>query len=208
MAYVLDITDKALYEVLIDGEKLIDKDFMMGIFDGITNKLPPLQEYLDFMLEKKQGSLLGSCKEEDKVLPWDLLLSELFYPTRKYIVDTNSFCIDLTYEAAPTFRVDFRDEREATAKYFSSIGGVNSTKKVEKEEKTAGKGILASNCVSESGHAAATYNLKVCGTIDLQHCAARSQSKSKNDFGREIELLVHGRKAFKEKITRGMGGFH
>ena len=66
--------------------------------------------------------------------------------------------------------------------------------KLEKEDRTAGKGILARNCVSESGHAAATYNLQVCGNIDLQHCAARDQSESNNDFGREIELLVHGRK--------------
>ena len=80
-------------------------------------------------------------------------------------------------------------------------------KKLYKEEKTARNGMLARNCVSECGHTAATYDLQVCGTIDLQHCAACGQSESNNDFGREIELLVHGRKYFKEKITRGMGGF-
>ena len=80
--------------------------------------------------------------------------------------------------------------------------------KLEKEENTAGKGISASNCVSESGHAAATYNLQMCGTIDFQHCAARSHSESNNYFGLEIGLLVHGRKALKEKITRIMGRFH
>ena len=56
--------------MLIDGEKLIDKEFMMGIFDGMTKKLPPLQEYLDFIFDNKQGSLVESCKEEDKVLQW------------------------------------------------------------------------------------------------------------------------------------------
>ena len=53
MAYVVDIMDKELYKVLIDMEKLIDEDFMMGIFDGITKKLPPLQDYLDFVFENK-----------------------------------------------------------------------------------------------------------------------------------------------------------
>ena len=48
----------------------------------------------------------------------------------------------------------------------------------------------------------------MCGTIDLQHFAARNQSESNNDFGQEIELLVHGSKAFKDKITRGMVGLH
>ena len=54
--------DKAFYEVFIDKEKIINEDFMMGIFDGITKKLLPLQEYLDFMFENKQGSLVGSRK--------------------------------------------------------------------------------------------------------------------------------------------------
>ena len=59
-----------------------------------------------------------------------------------------SFCIELTREASSIFRVEFRDEHKATAKYLSSIGGENSMKKVEKEEKTARKGISARNCVS------------------------------------------------------------
>ena len=48
----------------------------------------------------------------------------------------------------------------------------------------------------------------MCGTIDLQHCAVRVQSESINNFGRDIELLLHRSKAFQENITRGMGGFH
>ena len=62
MASVVDVMDKAFYDVLIDGEKIIDKDFMMGIFDGITKRLPQLQEYLNFVFENKQGSLVGSHK--------------------------------------------------------------------------------------------------------------------------------------------------
>ena len=51
---------------------------------------------------------------------------------------------------------------------------------LDKEEKTAWKGISASNFVSKSGHAAAMYNLQVCGTIDLQHCVACGQSEINN----------------------------
>ena len=53
MASVVDIMYKALCKVFVDRGKLIEEEFMMGIFDGITNQLPPLQEYLDFVLEKK-----------------------------------------------------------------------------------------------------------------------------------------------------------
>ena len=56
MASVVYIMDKALYEVLIDGDKLINKDFMMGIFDGITKKLPSLQEYLNFIIDKNNAT--------------------------------------------------------------------------------------------------------------------------------------------------------
>ena len=134
--------------MLIDGEKLINEDFIMGIFDGIMKKLPPLQEYLGFMFENKQVSLVGSWKEEEKVFPWDLLQSEFFYPNRKYIVNTNSFYIELTCKAASIFKVEFRDKRKATAKYLSSIGGEKSMNKVEKEEKKAGKVVSAINSVS------------------------------------------------------------
>ena len=57
--------DKSFYEVLIDREKLINEGFRMVIFDGITKKLPLLQEYLDFMFDNKQGILVGSRKEEE-----------------------------------------------------------------------------------------------------------------------------------------------
>ena len=63
MASVVDIMDNAFYDVLIDGEKITDKDFMMGIFDGIKKKLSPLQKYLDFMIYNKQVRLVGFCKE-------------------------------------------------------------------------------------------------------------------------------------------------
>ena len=99
-ASVVDIMDRELYEVLICGEKLINKDFMMVIFDGITKKLPPLQEYLDFIIDNKQGRFVGFRKEEGKVLPWYLLRFDFFLPTHKDIVNTNSFCIELTCEAA------------------------------------------------------------------------------------------------------------
>ena len=187
---------------------MINEDFMMGVFDGITKNLPPLQEYLDFMFENNQVSLEGSRKEDDKVLPWDLLRYELFYPTRKDIVYTHSFYIELTCEAASISIVEFRDKRKSIANYLSSISGEKNMNELDKEEKTGGKRIAAISCVPENGHAAATYDLQVCGTIYLQHCAARGQFESKKNFGREDDLLVHKRKAFKKKIMRGMGRLH
>ena len=80
--------------MLIDGEKLIDKEFMMGIFDGMTKKLPPLQEYLDFIFDNKQGSLVESHKEEDKVLQWYLLRYEYFILLEKILSIITHFVLN------------------------------------------------------------------------------------------------------------------
>ena len=94
MSPVVDILDKAFYEVLIDREKLNDEEFMMGIFDEITKKLPPIQEYLDFMFDNKQGSLGESHKEEDKVLQWYLLRYEYFILLEKILSILTHFVLN------------------------------------------------------------------------------------------------------------------
>ena len=116
---------KVFYEVLIDGEKLIDEDFTMGIFDGITKKLPPLQEYLDFMFDNKQGSLVGSRKEKDNVLPWYLLISEFFYPTRKDIVNTNSFLLNSHAKQHQSLELSsVTSARPKLSTYLQSVGRI------------------------------------------------------------------------------------
>ena len=78
------------------------------------------------MLKNKQVILVDICKEEDNVLPWDLLQSDFLNPTCKYIVGTSSFCIELICEATSIFRVEFRDEQKVIAKYLSSFCGEKS----------------------------------------------------------------------------------
>ncbi len=40
MATVVDILDKVFFEVVADGEKLLDEDFMMGIFYELKVQIP------------------------------------------------------------------------------------------------------------------------------------------------------------------------
>ena len=56
MVSVVEKIDKAFYKVFIDGEKLINEDFMTGIFDRITNKLPPIQKYPTSCLGKNKAA--------------------------------------------------------------------------------------------------------------------------------------------------------
>ena len=80
--------------------------------------------------------------------------------------------------------------------------------KVTEEEKLAGRGLAASNCISESVHATSTYDLQRYGTISLLHCATGGQSRTSNEFGREVNRLVKGRRATNVKATKDMGGFY
>ena len=100
----------------------------------------------------------------------------------------------ISVKASSEFRVEFRDERKATANYLSDIKGSNSMKKVSKAEIFASRGIDTSNSISNSLHASSTMGLKFVGDIRLDHCASKGQTCSKNDFGRRHALLVTGRK--------------
>ena len=208
MASVVDIMDKAFGIIVHDGSKIMNEQFMMSMFKKLTRKIPPFEQYLDYMFNEKQSNLVGPCTTEERVLPWDMVRTELFYPTRVDMIETNPFVPELASHAGAIFRVEFRDTRKATAKYLSDIGGTKSMKKITMAERRAGRGIDASNSVSESTHAGLGEDLDRFNTIDLQNCAAAPMARTNNDFGRVLENYIKGRKAKKDTESRGLGGFH
>ena len=58
----------------------------MGIFSELLNTIPPFFEYWAFIFEGKQTLTVVSSR--DKMLPFDQLCSELFYPQSKTNEDT------------------------------------------------------------------------------------------------------------------------
>jgi hypothetical protein len=107
-----------------------------------------------------------------------MVRTELFYPTRVDMIETNPFVPELASHAGAIFRVEFRDTRKATAKYLSDIGGTKSMKKITMAERRAGRGIDASNSVSESTHAGLGEELDRFNTIDLQKLRGGSHGKN------------------------------
>lgn len=208
MPKVLDLMDQAFAEIIEDGDMMLDDDFMMEIFKPLARSIEPFQDYLTFIFEGKRSNRVGSRAEEDKVLPWHLVREELFFPTRKDIIQSTEFSAVLAVEAAAVFRIEFRDARKATAKYLSDINGAKSMKNVTAAERLAGRGIDASNSISESLHASSTYNLQLGSTIRLDHCAAEGQTRSNNDLGRDHLSLVTGRKPKLDRNSKGIGTFH
>jgi len=67
MAEVVDLMDEACGKIVDDPDKLLDDVFMMNVFSPIATRLPPLQEYIEYMFEEKMSNAVGSREEEDKV---------------------------------------------------------------------------------------------------------------------------------------------
>ena len=86
--------------------------------------------------------------------------------------------------------------------YVSDIKGSKSMKKVSKSERVAYQGIDASNSISKNLHASSTLGIKVVGNILLDHCAAKGQTFSNNDFGRRHASLVTGRKCNNDQVDK------
>ena len=64
--------------------------------------------------------------------PYELLGAELYFPTQKDILQSNTFSALISAKASSEFRVEFRDNRKVTAKYVSGIKGTKSINKLSK----------------------------------------------------------------------------
>ena len=174
MCECVDLMDKACAKIVKNGKKIMDDDFMFGIFDPIKNKVPPFAEYLEYMFDHKTSSPVGSFKTEDKVTPWDLMRCDIMFPTRKDIVQSAEMTADIGVHFGVVMRHEFRDTGKATAKYLSAIKGAKSLKKVSRAERNASLSLSASNSVSESLHGASTDVLTAFGTISIPNAAGTS----------------------------------
>ena len=123
MPKAVELMEKSFAEITKDRNLMLDDDFMMNIFEPLARKINPFKEYLTYMFEEQQSFPVGSQAEEDKVYPYDLLRAELYFPTRKDILQSSTFYALISVKASSEFRVEFRDERKATSKYVSDIKG-------------------------------------------------------------------------------------
>ena len=97
---VLDLMDDAFRKILKDGRLILDEDFMISIFSSLKCKIKPFVEHFSFMFETKKSFPVGSHTETDCVLPWKMIIDELFVPTRKVMIQSNALCAILASELA------------------------------------------------------------------------------------------------------------
>ena len=55
-------------EIQDNGDEFMDEDFIMKIFEPFYTKLPDLETYLMLYFEEKEANVVGSCKQDDRVI--------------------------------------------------------------------------------------------------------------------------------------------
>ena len=217
MAEVAELIHDALANIASDGKLILDQDFMMGILNPITERVPAFEEYLRFMFEEQTCFAIGSRLEIDKKLLYDELLVELFCSVREENIETNELTIRLAEEFSLVTYIDMEREDKATAAYI--LDGVRSMKNVGDEDKQQNNGRLANNSISESCRASATEGLKTFGRIrlDYNYGGAMGQSRVNNDLGRghdayasrgRVKEVSNKKQGTTEKKENVLGSFH
>ena len=197
MGKAIDALEEAMMQIEEDGCKFLDEDFMNEIFskiytnaDGDDAPLEPLEDAMKYQFEEKQTSALDGSK----VLPFDQLNAELFYPNRKENTETTGMVELMAVEVAKCMLQELRDPDKATSNYLSSIGGQFSWGKTTDEEHHACIGKMATNDPAESPFAALTRQMQQFGRLLGIHASGMGQAKFNRDFNRD----------FKDKSKNGL----
>ncbi len=91
IGHAIKLLHDAFIEIQGDGSLLLEEDFIMNIFESLYDELPPFKEYLNYHLEEKEGNVIGSQKQEERVLAIDEAMVELFWPQRMENHQTTEF---------------------------------------------------------------------------------------------------------------------
>ena len=196
MGWVMDVLKIALEKIIADPKKILNKTFMLGIFNLFKNKLPPFKEYMDDLFEMKQ---------------YARVIAEVFTPKNARNKESRGITIELALVAVKAMLKELLDKKKASYKYLSCSGSEYSWEHCPKHIHKACLGKRATNDLSESAHAGVTYNIQQYGKIDIKRAAAISQVKSNSDFSRLVVKQIK-RKSRKGKeqqpIKQKLGLFH
>jgi hypothetical protein len=67
MSRVINIIHNFAKELLADGSKLLDDDFMLNLFSPLYEELPELEQYMTYYMEEKECNIMGSSAKKSKL---------------------------------------------------------------------------------------------------------------------------------------------
>ena len=126
-----------------------------------------------------------------KVLPFDQLNAEIFYPTRGENTETTEIVKLMASEVAETILNELYDPWKATSNYLTSVEGKFSWGQTTDEEHYAFLGKMATNDPAESPFASLTHQLRSFGCLLGIHASAVGHARINKDFPRDIEDSSH-----------------
>ena len=115
MGVVVDTLYDVCIEIQKDGGKMLEKDFIMIIFDNIGKVIPEFQNDLEYFFEIKKSRTVATRK---LVLPFEELTADLFYPNRAEKRSTTHVATILASKAATMIMTELIDTRRANSKPF------------------------------------------------------------------------------------------
>jgi hypothetical protein len=109
MGKAIDLLHSAFTQINDAPELFLDYKYVMNIIEPLYKQLPEFQEYMDFYKEEKEGNVIGSSKQSDRVLVINEAMHELFFPTKKRKRETTQMCQQLATGVATTLLVELED---------------------------------------------------------------------------------------------------
>ena len=116
MGRVLDTFYEKLQRVRDNPRLILDKLFMMDIFQEYREELPPFNEYWETLFKKKQMRVI-SRKDGRKVVHYARQVKNLFSPHREADTSMTDQVHELGLIAARTIIIELLDQNKSTYKY-------------------------------------------------------------------------------------------
>ena len=123
---------------------------------------------------------------ESRVLPYDKINAELFYPDRDENKQTTGWVHKMAVEAAQCLLEELRDPKKATSDYLTSEKGQFSWGYTSDSEHAACLGKMATNDPAESPFAMLTNQMQSFGRILGIHASGVGQARMNGDFERDL----------------------
>ena len=132
--------------------------------------------------EKQTDAIDGNSK----VLQFDMINCELFYPDREENKETTDLVIKMAVETAIFLLKELRDPKKATSDYLSSEDGEFSWGQTTDEEHQNCLGKMATNDPAEAPFAALTRQMEQFGRVLGIHASGVGHARINGDFERDL----------------------
>ena len=100
MPCALSLMYNKFIEIQANGDKFLDEDFILKIFETFYTQLPEIEMHLTFYFEEKESNIFGSCKQDDCVLAINGDVAEIFYPCQMENKQIKLTCRELAVKLA------------------------------------------------------------------------------------------------------------